>query len=110
MDSTMAATDCAIKQVRHNVVLGESTRGCVPSRTSNNWKPQEWATWATVATSSRAAHKEASNFAPAVFVSTFTIVLLVIWSIQPNCPNLAGYERYRDSSTRMAFDWNLLSQ
>jgi len=76
MDSTMAATDCAIKQVRHNVVLGESTRSCVPSRTSNDWKPQKWATWATVATSSRATHKEASNFAPAVFVGTFTIVLL----------------------------------
>jgi hypothetical protein len=86
MDSTMAATDCAIKQVRHSVVLGESTRSCVPSRTSNDWKPQKWATCATVATRSRATHKEASNFAPAVFVSTFTIVLLVIWSIQSKLP------------------------
>jgi hypothetical protein len=84
MDSAMAATDCAIKQVRHSVVLTESARSCVPSRTSNDWKPQEWATWATVATSSRATHKEASNFAPAVFVRTFTIVLLVIWITQPN--------------------------
>ncbi len=75
MDSTMAATDCAIKQVRHTVVLGESTRSCVLSRTSNDWKPQKWATCATVATKSRATHKEASNFAPAVFARTFTIVL-----------------------------------
>jgi hypothetical protein len=94
MDSATAATDCAIKQVRHSVVLAESARSCVPSRTSNDWKPQEWATWATVATSSRATHKEASNFAPAVFVRPFTIVLPFIWSIQPNCLNLAGYERY----------------
>jgi hypothetical protein len=86
MDSAMAATDCAIKQVRHSAVLAESARSCVPSRTSNDWKPQKWATWATVATSSRATHKEASNFVPAVFVRTFTIVLLDIWSIQLKLP------------------------
>jgi len=105
MDSAMAAIDCAIKQVRHSVVLAESARSCVPSRTSNDWKPQEWATRATVATSSRATHKEASNFAPAVFVRTFH-----------NCA--AGYMEHPaqialisqvtsvtgDSSTRMAFD------
>jgi len=76
IDSTIAATDCAIRQVRHSLVLDESTRNCDrPSGRSNDWKPQKWATCATVATRSRATHKEASNFAPAVFVRTFTIVL-----------------------------------
>jgi hypothetical protein len=104
MDSTMAATDCAIKQVRHSVVLAESARSCVPPRTSNDWKPQEWATCATVATSSRATHKDASNFAPAVFVRTFTIVLPSYGAssqiaLISQVTTLTG-----DSSTRMAID------
>jgi hypothetical protein len=76
MGSTIAATDCAIKQVRHSVVLGESARNCVPSSdSSNDWKPQKCAACATVATRSSATHKGASHLAAAVFVMMFTIVL-----------------------------------
>jgi hypothetical protein len=76
MGSTIAATDWAIKQVRHSVVLGESARNCVPSsESSNDWKPQKCAACATVATRSSATHKGASHFAVAVLARMFTIVL-----------------------------------
>ena len=57
LDKTMAATDCAIKQVKQSVVFGDSGRNCVPSRRSNDWKPQKWAVCATVATRSKATPK-----------------------------------------------------
>lgn len=76
IDNTIAATACAIKQVRHSVVLSESARNRVPSwDRSNDWKPQKCAACATVATRSSATHKGASHFAAAVFARTFTIVL-----------------------------------
>jgi hypothetical protein len=75
MDSTIAATDWAIKQVRHSVVLGESARAWVPAFRSADWKPQKCAAWDTVATRSRATHKCGSHLAPAVFVRIFTILL-----------------------------------
>lgn len=76
MDSTIAATDCASKQTRQSVVLGESALNCVPpSDRSNDWKPQKCAACATVATRSNATHTGASHFAAAVLLRTFTIVL-----------------------------------
>jgi len=76
IDSAIAATDCAIKQVRHSVVLG-SARNCVlSSGRSNDWKPQKCAACATVATRSSATHKGAKHFAAAVLVRMFTIALL----------------------------------
>jgi hypothetical protein len=57
IDSTIAATDWAIRQVMHSVVLAESGRTCVPPRKSNDWKPQKWAACAKVAISSKATLK-----------------------------------------------------
>jgi hypothetical protein len=41
MANTKAATDWAIKQVRHSVVLGDSSRTCAPPFRSSDWKPQK---------------------------------------------------------------------
>jgi hypothetical protein len=41
IDNKMAAADCAIKQVRHRVVPGDSARTCAPPLRSNNGKPQK---------------------------------------------------------------------
>lgn len=69
----MAATDCAIRQIRHSVALGESARNCVPSVRSNDWRLQKCAACATVAIRSNVTHRRASHFAPAVFVRIFKI-------------------------------------
>ena len=75
-DSTIAATDCAIKQTRQSVVLGESARNCgPPSGRSNDWKPQKCAACATVATRSNATPTGASHFAAAVLLRMFTVLL-----------------------------------
>jgi hypothetical protein len=102
----MAATDCAIRQIRHSVALGESARNCVPSVKSNDWRLQKCAACATVATRSNVTHRRASHFAPAVFVRMSKIA-------QPSDRAYSETALIRglpgDFSTPMTLDWNLLS-
>jgi hypothetical protein len=106
----MAATDCAIRQIRHNVALGESARNCVPSVRSNDWRPQKCAACATVARRSNVTHRRASHFAPAVFVRMSKIAQPSDRAYSETALISQVTRVTKRFYTPMALDWNLLSR
>jgi hypothetical protein len=106
----MAATDCAIRQIRHGEALGESARNCVPSVKSDDWRPQRCVACATVASRSKVTHRRARHFAPAVFVKLFTLILSLD-AAYSQTTLIAGYEGYEAIlALQWRFDWSLISQ